>query len=99
MTRGIRQEILFLWLSNSALDSHILGWSHYHGRDLDHRMTEINYRTGTDALGDGWRLMTASAVPSLQPGAELRASHLRHEFMFERLDRCICQSTTGNESS
>jgi hypothetical protein len=53
-----RQQILFLWLASSSLDSHTLGWSFYDGAGGEHALPECEppYSNGVDALRDGWRL-------------------------------------------
>mgnify|MGYP001619276557 CR=1 FL=1 len=43
------------------------------------------YRTGVDALKDGWRLFQASQILPHQRGAEFDVSYLKYEFFFERL--------------
>ena len=87
----LRQQVLFLWLSDSALDARVVAWSLYEGAspkgapvppvDID---AAPPYPTGREALRDGWRLIQASALVPPAPGAELHTSYLRHEFIFER---------------
>jgi len=86
----MRQQVLFLWLESSALDSKVVAWSSYDGASegptppVDARPTPP-YRTGVDALRDGWRLIQASQLSPAPPGAERETSFLRHEFVFEKL--------------
>jgi len=85
----IRQQVLILYLGTSALDSNVIAWSRYDGTgqskptmgDSD----EPPYRTGVDALIDGWRLIQLSQLQSHQPGHEYDVSYLPYEFVFERL--------------
>jgi hypothetical protein len=69
-----RQQVLFLYLEHSGLDGRVA--------DLDGSRP---YRTGTDALRDGWRLLQASPVPQRIPGAERVAGRLEHELLLERI--------------
>ena len=86
---SIRQQVLVLYLSNSALDSHVGGGSGYAGPgpppptpgDSD----EPPYPDGVAALRDGWRLIQASQLLPPQPGVEYGTSFLKHEFFFEKL--------------
>lgn len=84
-----RQKVLVLYLSNSALDSAVVGWSRYDGTGETRHMTgdaeEPPYRTGLDALKDGWRLFQASQLLPHQRGAEFDVSYLKYEFWFEQL--------------
>jgi hypothetical protein len=45
---------------------------------------EPPYRTGVDALRDGWRLIQASPLIATAPGAEFRTDYLKYEFLFEK---------------
>jgi len=84
-----RQTVLVLYLSNSALDSAVVGWSRYDGTGQTRHMAgdseEPPYRTGLDALKDGWRLFQASQLLPHQRGAEFDVSYLKYEFWFEQL--------------
>ena len=83
-----RQNILVLYLSTSALDTPVIGWSRYNGAGDDHPMAgdsgEPPYRTGVDALRDGWRLIQVSPLIAAAPGAEFRTDYLKYEFLFEK---------------
>lgn len=85
----IRQQVLILYLGASALDSHVIGWSRYDGtgrsRPTMGDSDEPPYRTGVDALLDGWRLIQLSQLQPHQPGHEYDVSYLPYEFVFERL--------------
>ncbi|WP_430419698.1 hypothetical protein [Phenylobacterium sp.] len=84
-----RQTVLVLYLANSALDSPVVGWSRYDGTGGTRHMAgdddEPPYRTGLDALKDGWRLFQASQLLPHQRGAEFDVSYLKYEFWFEQL--------------
>ncbi|TAJ74816.1 MAG: hypothetical protein EPO51_01795 [Phenylobacterium sp.] len=84
-----RQTVLVLYLTNSALDSPVVGWSRYDGTGQTRHMAgdseEPPYRTGLDALKDGWRLFQASQLLPHQRGAEFDVSYLKYEFWFEQL--------------
>lgn len=85
----IRQQVLVLYLNDSALDSPVRGWSVYDGAAQGRPTTgdgiEAPYETGLDALKDGWRLFQASQLIPPIPGHEHDTSFLKHEFWFERL--------------
>lgn len=88
---GERQEILHLWLAAAALDTDVKAWAHHDGTGEGDRGgrggrfhgSEPPYRTGVDALRDGWFLLQA-------PGpfdAEATNGELPWEFVFERRHR------------
>ena len=85
----LRQKILVLYLQTSALDSGVIGWSQYDGTGIDVHMAgdsdEPPYRSGLDALRDGWRLFQASQLQPHAPGDEFRTGYLKYEFFFEKL--------------
>jgi hypothetical protein len=85
----VRQQILVLYLSTSALDSEVVGWARYDGTGRTSPTTgdsdDPPYRTGVVALMDGWRLIQASPLIPPYPGHEYDVSFLKHEFFFERL--------------
>ena len=87
--RQQRQKVLILYLADSALDSHVVGWSAYDGTGETLNMAgdadEPPYPTGLDALLDGWRLFQFSPLLPHTPGNEFRTSYLKYEFAFERL--------------
>jgi hypothetical protein len=85
----LRQQVLVLYLSSSALDSTVVGWSVYDGTGESTPTTGDSdtppYETGLDALKDGWRLFQAAQLLPPQPGHEYDVSFLKHEFLFEKL--------------
>jgi hypothetical protein len=85
-----RQQVLFLYLATSALDTAVVGWSFYDGAGSGPTppvddAAAAPYATGVDALRDGWRLIQVSPLLPPTPGAERAVSYLKHEFVFERL--------------
>ena len=89
LQHGSRQEVLVLYLATSSLRSDVISWSRYDGSCSDEPDTgeefEPPYRTGLDALRDGWRLFAASPLQPAYPGTEYLTSHHKFEFFFERL--------------
>ncbi|MFE2757831.1 hypothetical protein ACFXGA_38090 [Actinosynnema sp. NPDC059335] len=86
----MRQRVLILYLASSTLDDRVVAWSSYDGTGRTTPTTgdgdEPPYRTGTDALRDGWRLFQASQLLPPHPGHEYDTSFLKHEFLFEKLE-------------
>ncbi|MGL4542357.1 MAG: hypothetical protein ACRCUI_07600 [Polymorphobacter sp.] len=84
-----RQQLLVLYLANSALDSAVIGWSVYDGTGATRRMAgdedAAPYATGLDALTDGWRLFQASQLLPHARGAEFDLAYLKYEFFFEKI--------------
>ncbi|MFD0031041.1 hypothetical protein ACWGDS_06755 [Streptomyces sp. NPDC055059] len=85
----LRQQVLVLYLSTSALDSPVVGWSRYDGTGRTTPTTgdsdEPPYETGVEALLAGWRLIQVSQLIPPSPGREYDVSFLKHEFFFERI--------------
>jgi hypothetical protein len=83
-----RQKLLILYLHDSALDSHVIGWSQYDGTGATDSMAgdsdEPPYKSGLHALKDGWRLFQMSQLQPHSPGDEFRTSYLKYEFAFEK---------------
>lgn len=84
-----RQQVLVLYLANSALDSTVVGWSFYDGTGEESPETgdlpDRPFGTGLDALRAGWRLLSASPLRPAAPGTEYSTSFQQFEFFFERL--------------
>ena len=84
-----RQQILVLYLSDSALDSGVTGWAFYDGTGTKRAVTgeenEPPYKTGVQALKDGWRCIQFPQLIPPYPGEELSTSFQKHEFIFEKL--------------
>ena len=86
---GLRQKIMVLYLATSALDTAVIGWAFYDGTGKTRPMAgdseEPPYRSGLDALQDGWRLIQASPLVSHATGDEFKTDYLKYEFFFEKL--------------
>ncbi len=86
---AIRQQVLVLYLSTSALDAPVIAWARYDGTGRTRHMAgdsdQPPYRTGLAALEDGWRLIQAAPLEQHSPGAEFRTGYLKYEFFFEKL--------------
>ena len=84
-----RQKVLVLYLANSALDAPVVAWANYDGTGATRPMAgdadEPPYRTGVEALKDGWRLFQAAQLLPHQAGAEFDVSYLKYEFWFEQI--------------
>ncbi len=80
-----RQQLLWLWTADSSLDSPVVAWTFHDGADLDADVQEVPYNHGVDALGDGWRLMQASALHTRPSGEEFTTGVLEYEWLFERI--------------
>lgn len=86
----VRQKVLVLYLGNSALDSTVKGWTLYDGTGRDHYTTGDSdvppYRTGLDALRDGWRVIQFPQLIPPYPNLEYTTSFQMYEFIFEKLE-------------
>lgn len=84
-----RQKILVLYTANSALDSPVIAWAFYDGTGETRHMAGDNdqapYRTGLDALKDGWRMIQASQILPHSRGDEFDLAYLKYEFFFEQM--------------
>ncbi len=90
MASRLRQQVLALYLSTSALDSQVLGWAIYDGTGKDRFTTGDNseppYETGLEALLDGWRLIQHPSLIPPYPGEEYSTSFMKYGFIFEKLE-------------
>jgi hypothetical protein len=86
----LRQKVLILYLSNSALDSPVKGWTIYDGTGQDSFTTGDSdtppYETGLDALKDGWRVIQFPQLIPPYPGLEYTTSFHQYEYIFEKLE-------------
>lgn len=84
-----RQQILHLWLAAAALDTSVTAWSFHDGAGRAGEVGEAGstlptaeppYRTGLDAMADGWFLLQAPGpLGTAETNGELAC-----EFIFER---------------
>ena len=87
---SIRQQVLVLYLANSALDSPVKAWARYDGTGNKRHQAGYDeqppYLTGLDALKDGWRMIHASPLINHNTGDEFRTGYFKYEFFFEKLE-------------
>jgi hypothetical protein len=85
----MRQQVMVLYTSTSALDTRVVAWAFYDGTGETRHMSgdcdEPPYETGLDALKDGWRLIQASPLISHVTGDEFKTDYLKYEFFFEKM--------------
>ncbi len=85
----LRQKVLVLYLANSALDSRVKGWSMYDGTGQSSPTTGDSdvppYRSGLEALQDGWRVIQFPQLIPPYPNMEYTTSFQMYEFVFEQL--------------
>ena len=85
----MRQQVLVLYLASSGLDSKVVAWARWDGTGKTDSVPgddeEPPYKTGLDALKDGWRLIQISPLIPHVPGDEFTTSYLKYEFLFEQL--------------
>jgi hypothetical protein len=84
---ALRQQILYLWLAEGALDTETVGWAFHDGTSgAGPQLPEVEppYPTGLAALQEGWFLIQSPAPYPLHTGAEYEVSYLANEFVFER---------------
>jgi hypothetical protein len=100
-TGHLRQQVLMLYLSTSALDSQVLSWSLYDGAGtgtgVTGEETEPPYPTGLAAMQDGWRLLALSELRPGPVGLEYATSFHNFEFVFERIVE-LAEDVTGESS-
>jgi len=86
----VRQKVMILYLSDSALDSDVKGWTFYDGTGKEHHTTgdsdQAPYNNGLDALLDGWRVIQFPQLIPPYPGMEYTTSFQLYEYIFEKLE-------------
>ena len=95
---GERQQVLYLWLAEGALDTKVVGWAFHDGtlgRGPGLPDAQPPYETGLQALEDGWFLFQSPSPYPLQPGREHGTGYLANEFVLER--RIAVGDEVGNE--
>ena len=84
----MRQQILFLYLENSSLDSKVISWGFWDGTGKTQSYAGDSdlppYETGFDAMLDGWFLIQASPLLTAASGNEYKTSFFQNEFIFEK---------------
>ena len=89
LNQELRQQVLVLYLSSSALDSRVVAWAQYDGSGATEHMSGDEetppYMTGLAALKDGWRLIQASPLINHASGEEFRTGYFKYEYFFEKL--------------
>ena len=83
----MRQQVLYLWLSEGALDTPVVAWAFHDGAAGQGPAlpdSDPPYANGVKALEDGWALLQSPPPPPVEPGREHQPSYLQHEFVFER---------------
>lgn len=88
---SLRQQILYLWLAESALTSEVVAWAFHDGtagRGSAIPGADPPYASGLEALEAGWLLMQTPAVAPLAPGQEHETGYLSYEFVLERRVEC-----------
>ncbi len=85
-----RQKVMILFLSTSALDSPVKGWTMYDGTGKESFTTGDSdtppYENGLEALFDGWRVMQFPTLIPPYPGEEYTTSFMKYPFVFEKLE-------------
>lgn len=87
----LRQQILYLWLAESALDSKTVAWALHDGsggRGPALPDADPPYENGAEALSAGWLLIQTPVVAPMAVGQEHETSYLMYEFVFERRIDC-----------
>lgn len=82
-----RQQILYLWMSESALDTEVVAWAFHDGaKGAGPALPRADppYASGLSALEDGWMLLQAPHVPAPVRGQDREVAYLQYEFVFER---------------
>lgn len=82
-----RQQILYLWLAEGALDTATISWAFFDGtsgKGPSLPAGEPPYVTGLAALEDGWFLLQSPAPYPLTSGQEHGIGYLPNEFVIQR---------------
>ena len=82
-----RQQVLYLWMGEGALDTPVVGWAFHDGtRGGASGLPDVEppYATGVAALEDGWLLLQSPLLHPIPRGSEHDVSYLPNEFVFER---------------
>ena len=77
-----------LYLSATSLEGSVTGWAFYNGleEDLYYDDDTPPYKTGLDALKDGWRMISYPTLEDIdRRGGEHDLGYLKNEFVFEKM--------------
>ena len=76
-----------------------MAWSIYDGTGKTPQMSadsdEPPYKSGLDAMKDGWRLIQLSQLMPPYPGEEFTVSYQRYECVFEKLEHLSSEVGDG----
>lgn len=82
-----RQQVLYLWLAEAALDSRVVAWAFHDGARGEGPLlpdADPPFENGVAALDAGFMLLQVPIVHAPIPGVEYETSYLQYEFVFER---------------
>jgi hypothetical protein len=82
-----RQQVLYLWLAEGALDQPVVAWAFHDGAaggGPGLPEGDPPYPTGLAALEDGWFLLQSPAAQPVSTDTGQETGPLTHEFVFER---------------
>jgi hypothetical protein len=86
---SLRQQLLFLYLTNANPSSKTTAWSYFDGTGKERRMTgdcdKPPYDSVVAAMQDGWRVIQVAQQQGPGLHAEHRTSYLQYEFVLERM--------------
>lgn len=87
----MRQQLLYLWLAESALDTEVVAWAVYDGAKgsgpalpSPDAAGAFPYATGLEVIESGWRLLQAPQAGSPVGTTEPLLGELQFQFIFER---------------
>ena len=82
-----RQQVLYLWLAEGALDQPVAAWAFHDGAaggGPGLPEGDPPYATGVAALEDGWFLIQSPGAQVVPSEGAHATGPLAHEFVFER---------------
>ena len=85
---SMRQQVLYLWLAEGALDTETVGWAFHDGTaGAGPQLPEDEppYASGLAAIEDGWFLIQSPTIHPPNPNHEHEVAYLQYEFVFERM--------------
>lgn len=85
----VRQQLLILCLATPDLGSPVLAWSFYDGTGRATGMSGDSaappFASVLAAMKEGWRVIQVPMPPPRLPGHEHETSHLRFEYVLEKM--------------